>query len=204
MSKLSQPSTRKTTPTRGRADLSRLRRATDSEITRTSPPALPDLPECLWQDVRVVSPVTKQAISIRLDQDALDSFRASGPRYQSHVPAVRRQYVEHVAAAMPPPRKRVVYRNVAAGSAVRYAAGGRRHHPHVVTVPHSRDALCPSLVSTVSASNGPWQTNARCASWCAVLPEVILQLHRARYALVEALRQDQQTIMAAPPRRLPH
>jgi uncharacterized protein (DUF4415 family) len=66
------------------------------------------LPESLWQDVRVVSPVTKQAISIRLDQDVLDFFRASGPRYQSQINAVLRQYVEHVAAATPPRRKRVV------------------------------------------------------------------------------------------------
>jgi hypothetical protein len=42
MSKPSKPSARKTTPTRGRADLSRLRRATEAEITRTSPPA-PDM-----------------------------------------------------------------------------------------------------------------------------------------------------------------
>ena len=108
MPKPSKPSTRKTTPTRGRADLRRLRRVTESEITRTSPPALRDLPESLWQDVRVVSPVTKQAISIRLDQDVLDFFRASGPRYQSQINAVLRQYVEHVAAATPPRRKRVV------------------------------------------------------------------------------------------------
>ena len=107
MSKPSKPSTRKTTPTRGRADLSRLRRMTEAEIARTSPPALRDLPESLWQDVRVVSPVTKQAISIRLDQDVLDFFRASGPRYQSQINAVLRQYVEHVAAATPPRRKRV-------------------------------------------------------------------------------------------------
>jgi len=108
MPKPSKPSARKTTPTRGRADLSRLRRVTESEIARTSPPALRDLPESLWQDVRVVSPVTKQAISIRLDQDVLDFFRASGPRYQSQINAVLRQYVEHVAAVTPPRRKRVV------------------------------------------------------------------------------------------------
>lgn len=108
MPKPSKPSARKTTPTRGRADLSRLRRASESEITRTSPPALRDLPESLWQDVRVVSPATKQAISIRLDQDVLDFFRASGPRYQSQINAVLRQYVAHVAAATPPRRKRVV------------------------------------------------------------------------------------------------
>ena len=91
MPKPSKPSARKTMPTRGRADLSRLRRVTEAEITRTSPPALRDLPESLWQDVRVVSPVTKQAISIRLGQDVLDFFRASGPRFQSQINAVSRQ-----------------------------------------------------------------------------------------------------------------
>ena len=102
MPKPSKPSARKTTPTRGRADLSRLLRVTESEITRTSPPALRDLPESLWQDVRVVSPVTKQAISIRLDQDVLDFFRASGPRSQSQINSVLRRYVEPSASATPP------------------------------------------------------------------------------------------------------
>ena len=56
-----------------------------------------DLPESLWQDIRVVSPVTKQAISIRLGQDVLDVLRASDPRYQSQSNAVFRQYAEPVA-----------------------------------------------------------------------------------------------------------
>ena len=56
----------------------------------------------------MVSPVPKQAISIRLDQDVLDFFRASGPRYQSQINAVLREYVEHVGAATPSRRKRVV------------------------------------------------------------------------------------------------
>ncbi len=108
MPKSSKPSARKTTPSRGRADLARLRRVTEAEISRTSPPELRDLPETLWQDMRVVSPVTKQAISIRLDQDVLEFFRASGPRYQSKINAVLRRYVEHAAADTPGRRKRAV------------------------------------------------------------------------------------------------
>lgn len=108
MPKPSKPSARKTTPTRGRADLARLRRVTDTEIRRTSPAELRDLPDALWQGARVVTPVAKQAISIRLDQDILDFFRAAGPRYQSQINAVLRSYVEHVTSATPPRRKRAV------------------------------------------------------------------------------------------------
>ena len=60
------------TPTKGRADLARLRRTTDAEIARTSPTELHALPDDFWQGVRVVTPVTKQAISIRLDEDVID------------------------------------------------------------------------------------------------------------------------------------
>ena len=55
----------------------------------------------------VVTPVTKQAISIRLDEDVIDWFRATGPKYQTRINAVLRSYVEQVgAAAQPSVRKR--------------------------------------------------------------------------------------------------
>jgi hypothetical protein len=41
-------------------------------------------------------------------QGVLDFFRASGPRSQSQINAVLREYVEHVGAATPSRRKRVV------------------------------------------------------------------------------------------------
>lgn len=107
MPKSSKPAARKTTPTKGRAELVRLRRTTEAEIQRTSPPDLRNLPDTLWQDARVVTPVAKQAISIRLDQDVLEFFRASGPRYQSHINAVLRSYVDH-ATSTPTRRKRSV------------------------------------------------------------------------------------------------
>ena len=99
MPKPPKPSVRKTTPTKGRADLARLRRVTEAEIRRTSPVELRDLPETMWLNARVVTPVTKQAISIRLDRDLVEFFRAAGPRYQSQINAVLRSYVDYVAAS---------------------------------------------------------------------------------------------------------
>jgi len=81
---------------------------TDAEIERTSPRDLQNLPESMWQAARVVTPVEKQAISIRLDRDILEFFRVSGPRYQSQINAVLRSYVEHVTAAERPRRKRAL------------------------------------------------------------------------------------------------
>jgi uncharacterized protein (DUF4415 family) len=108
MPKPSKPAARKTSPSKGRADLARLRRTSDAEIARTSPRDLQDLPETMWQEARVVTPVEKQAISIRLDRDVLEFFRASGPRYQSQINAVLRSYVEHATATARPRRKRAV------------------------------------------------------------------------------------------------
>ena len=75
-------------------------------LRETSPRELGDLPDSLWDEVRVVTPLEKQAISIRLDRDILDYFRAAGPRYQSQINAVLRSYVDHVTADTPTRRKR--------------------------------------------------------------------------------------------------
>jgi len=78
-------------PSRGRADLQRLRKVTEAEIERTSPPEL-DLPDDFWDDAEVVAP-EKEAISLRVDQDVLEWFRDRGPRYQTRMNAVLRSYV---------------------------------------------------------------------------------------------------------------
>ena len=111
MPRASKPSASKTTapnrtvaspaPTQGRADLARLRRTSEAEIARTARAELRDIPDDFWQGARVVTPVAKEAISIRLDQDVIAWFRASGPRYQSRINAVLRGYVEQVAAPGP-------------------------------------------------------------------------------------------------------
>jgi uncharacterized protein (DUF4415 family) len=83
-------------PSRGRADLSRLRKATDAEIRRTSPAELSDLPANFWDEAEVITPTSKRAVSIRLDEDVLDWFRRSGPRYQTRMNAVLRMYVKRM------------------------------------------------------------------------------------------------------------
>jgi uncharacterized protein (DUF4415 family) len=90
-------------PARGRADLAKLRRVTDREIRRTSPPELADLPDDFWSEATVVSPVPKQPISLRVDRDVLAWFKAQGPRYQSRINAVLRSYV---AAMRERPKRR--------------------------------------------------------------------------------------------------
>ena len=82
-------------PSRGRADLARLRNASEQEIERTSPPELSDLPANFWDDA-VVVPAPKRAISLRVDQDVLEWFRSGGPRYQTRMNAVLRAYVSRM------------------------------------------------------------------------------------------------------------
>ena len=74
---MSQRSTRKPVseprrPSRGRTNLSRLRRVSDAEVRRTSPAELTNLPaDFEW-------------------------FRRSGPRYQTRMNAVLRMYVRRM------------------------------------------------------------------------------------------------------------
>jgi uncharacterized protein (DUF4415 family) len=83
----------KSKPSRGAADLERLRRVSDREIRRTSPPELAGLPGDFWERAAIVDPVPKQPISLRVDLDVLDWFKAQGPRYQSRMNAVLRSYM---------------------------------------------------------------------------------------------------------------
>jgi uncharacterized protein (DUF4415 family) len=83
----------KSKPSRGAADLERLRRVSDREIRRTSPPELAALPGDFWERAAIVDPVPKQPISLRVDLDVLDWFKAQGPRYQSRMNAVLRSYM---------------------------------------------------------------------------------------------------------------
>jgi uncharacterized protein (DUF4415 family) len=94
-------------PTRGRADLGRLRRMTEAEIRRTAPSELVDLPAGFWDAGEIVVPTAKQAISLRVDQDVLDWFRQTGARYQTRMNAVLRSYMARMRKpAVTPERKR--------------------------------------------------------------------------------------------------
>jgi uncharacterized protein (DUF4415 family) len=65
----------------------------ETEIRATSPPELADLPDDFWEEARVVEPVTKLPISLRVDADVLNWFKDQGPRYQSRMNAVLRSYM---------------------------------------------------------------------------------------------------------------
>jgi uncharacterized protein (DUF4415 family) len=81
------------TPSRGRADLDRLRGMSETEVRDTSPPELSGLPHDFWVSAELVEPVRKQAVSLRIDEDVLAWFRERGPRYQSRMNAVLRSYM---------------------------------------------------------------------------------------------------------------
>lgn len=89
----SKPSPKSERPRRGRADLARLRKATERAIRRTSPPELADLPADFFSGALLVHPAPKQPISLRVDEDVLQWFKAQGPRYQSKMNAVLRAYM---------------------------------------------------------------------------------------------------------------
>ena len=48
-----------------------------------------------WATVEVHPPRPKKHLTMRLDADMVDWFRAQGPGYQSHINAVLRAYYEH-------------------------------------------------------------------------------------------------------------
>jgi uncharacterized protein (DUF4415 family) len=73
-----------------------LRERTDAEI-RASIADDPDWKEFEnvdWSKAEVVVPPKKQAISIRLDQDLIEFFKAQGPGYQRRINAVLRSFMK--------------------------------------------------------------------------------------------------------------
>jgi uncharacterized protein (DUF4415 family) len=71
---------------------------TDADIeaaVRSDPDAAPLADEDWFSTARIVEPPAKVAISIRLDEDVLEWFRANSERYQSKINAVLRAYMEH-------------------------------------------------------------------------------------------------------------
>ncbi len=56
---------------------------------------IPELDDNFWQTAKMVTPITKKAVSIRLDSDVLDWFKSQGKGYQSIINNVLRTYVNH-------------------------------------------------------------------------------------------------------------
>lgn len=86
----------------GKTDWARVDALTDKDIeaaVRDDPDAAPILSEEetkeWFKTARIVMPPGKEPISIRVDRDVLEWFRASGEPYQTRINAVLRAYMEH-------------------------------------------------------------------------------------------------------------
>lgn len=80
---------------KGRTDWDRLRSVTDEEVERAiAEDADADASSFDWASAVVIEPQPKQAVSIRLDQDVLEFFKAKGRGYQTRINAVLRSYME--------------------------------------------------------------------------------------------------------------
>jgi uncharacterized protein (DUF4415 family) len=73
------------------SDMKRLRNMKDEDIDYSDIPATD---EEFWQGAKVVFPARKKLLSIRLDEDVVDWFKAQGKGYQTRINAVLRAYKE--------------------------------------------------------------------------------------------------------------
>jgi uncharacterized protein (DUF4415 family) len=84
-----------TLPEKGKRK-ARARELTDAEISAsiTDDPDWKEFEDVDWSKAEVVVPPKKQAISIRLDQDLIEFFKAQGPGYQRRINAVLRSFMQ--------------------------------------------------------------------------------------------------------------
>jgi uncharacterized protein (DUF4415 family) len=81
---------------KGRTDWQRLASMSENEIVRRAqadPDAQPTDAD-FWKGARVILPQGKHPVTLRVDKDVLDWFKAHGRRYQSRMNAVLRSYME--------------------------------------------------------------------------------------------------------------
>jgi uncharacterized protein (DUF4415 family) len=79
-----------------RTDWVRIRQMTDADIDYSDSPAED---EAFWAEAEWWMPVSKTRLSLRLDSDVVDWFKAQGPGYQGRINAVLRAYVRSKAKA---------------------------------------------------------------------------------------------------------
>jgi uncharacterized protein (DUF4415 family) len=75
-----------------RQRLEEIQNIPDDEIDTSD---IPELDDRFWENAKMVVPVSKKAVSIRLDSDILDWFKSQGKGYQSTINNVLRTYVNH-------------------------------------------------------------------------------------------------------------
>jgi uncharacterized protein (DUF4415 family) len=79
-----------------RTDWARVDAMTDEEIEAQmrDDPDWAEFTDIDWSKATLVIPVPKDPISIRLDKDVLDFFKAGGKGYQTRINAVLRHYMQ--------------------------------------------------------------------------------------------------------------
>ena len=78
------------------ASLEELRKMQDGgelHATRADAPEV-DMPEGFWDVAKPQEPKVKKAISMRVDPEVLDFFKAQGDGYQTRMNAVLKSYVD--------------------------------------------------------------------------------------------------------------
>jgi uncharacterized protein (DUF4415 family) len=82
----------------GCTDWAKFDATTEADIAKqvSGDPDLEGLESVDWTKVAAIDAPSKQPISIRLDQDVLDFFKAQGNGYQGRINRVLRHYVESV------------------------------------------------------------------------------------------------------------
>ena len=79
-----------------RTDWARVDAMTDEDILQNmrDDPDWADFIDIDWSKAQVVYPQAKKAISIRLDEDVVDFFKAAGKGYQTRINAVLRSFID--------------------------------------------------------------------------------------------------------------
>jgi uncharacterized protein (DUF4415 family) len=83
---------------RTKSDWARVDAMTDEEIEAQmrDDPDWADFMDIDWSEATIVYPVPKNPVSIRLDKDVIDFFKAQGKGYQTRINAVLRHYMQEV------------------------------------------------------------------------------------------------------------
>ncbi len=89
--------------TKSKTDWARVDALSDAEIEASiaDDPDWAEFRDFDWSEATVVVPPKKKAISIRLDEDVLDFFRADGSGYQRRMNAVLRSYMQDLKRKRP-------------------------------------------------------------------------------------------------------
>lgn len=91
-------------PRKIKSDLARLRNTTDAEIDAQVKDDPDWSDDWNWGEAVLVMPPKKKPISIRVDEDVLDFFKAEGGQYQRRINAVLRSYMEQKKTRKPKKR----------------------------------------------------------------------------------------------------